>query len=47
MKEKARNLGSTHIYNMRIETSSINSVRGKNSAAIVEVLAYGTALKFR
>lgn len=44
MKEKAHEEGSSHVINVRLETSSVfqNAQTGRGS---LEVLAYGTALK--
>lgn len=48
MKEEARLLGADVIVNTRIETSSIGggSAGEKNVISSIEVLAYGTAVKF-
>ena len=43
MKQEAADLGATHIFNVKIETSSI-SKNAKQSVGSVEVYAYGTAL---
>lgn len=45
VKEKAARWGAYKIINVRIETSNINSSSGNNGAPIVELFAYGTALR--
>ena len=42
MQQEAKNLGATHIFNIKLETSSISKGKG-NTIGSVEVLAYGTA----
>ncbi|NOZ55003.1 MAG: YbjQ family protein [Gammaproteobacteria bacterium] len=42
MKQEAHGVGATHIFNVKLETSSIYKGR-KNAIGSVEVLAYGTA----
>jgi uncharacterized protein YbjQ (UPF0145 family) len=44
MKEEAKALGATMIFNVRFETSSVFKGGGKNSVGSIEVLAYGTAI---
>lgn len=44
MKEEARERGANMIVNMKFETATLNSIQLKQ-AAMVEVLAYGTAVK--
>ena len=43
MKEQARELGGTMVFNVKLETASI-SKGVKNKVGSVEVLAYGTAI---
>lgn len=43
MKEAARELGGTMVFNIKVETSSISKGR-RNTVGAIEVLAYGTAL---
>ena len=43
MKEEARRLNATEIFNVKMETASISKGAG-NSIGSVEVYAYGTAL---
>ena len=43
MKEQAKDLGASLVFNVKLETSSITKGR-KNQVGSVEVLAYGTAL---
>lgn len=48
MKEKAKELGADLILNMRFETSGIGqSANRKRNIGCFEVLAYGTAVKFK
>jgi len=42
MKQEAHDVGATHIFNVKLETSSIHKGR-KNGIGSVEVMAYGTA----
>lgn len=43
MREQARRAGASHVFNIKMETSSIS--KGRNNAiGSVEVLAYGTAV---
>jgi uncharacterized protein YbjQ (UPF0145 family) len=44
MKEQARSLGASQIFNIKLETASI-SQNARGNIGSVEVLAYGTALK--
>jgi uncharacterized protein YbjQ (UPF0145 family) len=44
MLEQARGLGAIGVANVRVETSEIFSGQGRNSAMVIELLAYGTAL---
>jgi uncharacterized protein YbjQ (UPF0145 family) len=44
MKADAKNKGSNHIVNVKLETASITKGK-KNQVGCVEVYAYGTALK--
>ncbi|MDR0528284.1 MAG: YbjQ family protein [Zoogloeaceae bacterium] len=45
MKEEARHMGAKAVFNVRLETSNLKSIRSKkNSLACVEILAYGTAI---
>jgi uncharacterized protein YbjQ (UPF0145 family) len=45
MKEQARRLGATTVYNVRLETSSLSEDRGGRSPLFsAEFIAYGTAL---
>lgn len=46
MKEQARSRGANMIVNLKFETATLNDIRKKQSA-MVEVLAYGTAVKQR
>ena len=46
MKEKAAKLGANEIINFRMETMSINGGKTGKPLGIVEVLAYGTAVKY-
>jgi len=43
MKQQARNLGASYVFNVKYETASISKGR-KQTIGSVEVLAYGTAL---
>jgi len=43
MKEQAHALGADQIFNVKLETASINK-GARNTTAAVEVFAYGTAL---
>lgn len=43
MREQARSLGATQVFNVKLETMSISG-RGPGSVAALEVLAYGTAI---
>lgn len=43
MKLAAQQLGATHVFNVKYETTSISKGRG-NQIGSVEMLAYGTAL---
>ncbi|MEZ4705393.1 MAG: heavy metal-binding domain-containing protein [Bdellovibrionota bacterium] len=45
MKESAHAWGAHSIVNMRVQTSTIGNQNGKNSLGMVEVIAYGTAVK--
>jgi uncharacterized protein YbjQ (UPF0145 family) len=42
--EEAEALGANRVINVRFETSSIGAMQKKQGAAMVEVLAYGTAV---
>lgn len=44
MKAEARALGATQVFNVKLETSSINKGQYQNQVGCVEVYAYGTAL---
>lgn len=44
MKEQARDMGATHISNVRLETSSVFQ-NAQQQLGSLEVYAYGTALK--
>jgi uncharacterized protein YbjQ (UPF0145 family) len=44
MMEHAERLGANQVVNVRLTTSSISSMKRKKGAAMVEVLAYGTAI---
>ena len=43
MREEAKTLGATQIFNVKLETMSIGG-RNPNSVSCLEVLAYGTAI---
>lgn len=43
MKQEARSLGATMVFNIKFETASIHKGNG-NTIGSIEVLAYGTAL---
>ncbi len=45
MLESADEMGATAVINVRFSTSNIGSMRGKRTAAMVEMYAYGTAVK--
>ena len=45
MIEEARKQGATEVWNIRLESSNINQMAGKQGAAQVELLAYGTAVR--
>lgn len=45
MKEKAQELGSDVIFNVRLETSPVFASGKSNTTRSIEVLAYGTAIK--
>lgn len=46
LKENSRKRGFQAVINMRLETSRLASSRGTQGTAGVEVLAFGTALRF-
>lgn len=46
LKENSRKRGFQAVINMRLETSRLASSRGNQGTAGVEVLAFGTALRF-
>ena len=46
LKENSRKRGFQAVINMRLETSRLASSRGNQGIAGVEVLAFGTALRF-
>lgn len=43
MKQKAQEQGASVIFNVRLETSSLNQGRAKQGIICAEVIAYGTA----
>jgi uncharacterized protein YbjQ (UPF0145 family) len=43
MREEARELGASYVFNVKMETSSISKGQN-NSIGSVEILAYGTAI---
>jgi uncharacterized protein YbjQ (UPF0145 family) len=45
MMEMAQRIGANAVYNVRLTTSNLGSVRRKKAAAMAEVLAYGTAVR--
>ncbi|AFY69483.1 protein of unknown function DUF74 [Thalassoporum mexicanum PCC 7367] len=45
MKEEAIAWGATQIFNVRYETSDINSQQGDQGAPIIEIMVYGTGIK--
>lgn len=45
MKEEARSVGANMVVNVKYETATLNDIRKKGSA-MVEVLAYGTAVSY-
>jgi uncharacterized protein YbjQ (UPF0145 family) len=48
LRRAARNMGATHVINVRIDTSPINGGSGgsnRNNAMIIEFIAYGTAIR--
>lgn len=45
MLESAKGMGADAVVNVRFATSNIGSMRGKRRAAMVEMYAYGTALR--
>lgn len=45
MMESARDLGANRVINVRFATSSIGGARKRQRAAMVEMIAYGTALR--
>jgi uncharacterized protein YbjQ (UPF0145 family) len=45
MKEEAAQYGAQAIFNVRLETSTLNQNKQKNSIICAELLAYGTAFK--
>lgn len=45
MLESARRLGANHVANVRFATSNIGSMRRNRAAAMVEMYAYGTAMR--
>ncbi len=47
MLESARRLGAGGVINVRFATSNIGSQRRKRNAAMVEMYAYGTAVRFK
>ena len=44
MKEEARRVGAKAIFNVRLETSALETKKGRQGLACVELVAYGTAL---
>ena len=46
MIEKSKNENADGIINLRIETSSISKDQRRNKIGSVEILAYGTAIKY-
>lgn len=44
MAESAKEMGANAIYNVRLSSSNIGSIRRRRSAAMVEIYAYGTAI---
>ena len=47
MLKSARQMGANHVANVRFATSNIGSMRRRRPAAMVEMYAYGTALRIR
>ncbi len=47
MKEQAARQGATIIFNVRLETATLNQAQGKKGPACAELFAYGTAWKPR
>ncbi len=45
MVESAKQLGANAVYNIRFSSTNIGSIRRKRAAAMVEMYAYGTAIK--
>lgn len=46
MKEEARQMGASVIFNVRLETSNLSSAGGRNQGlTCMELIAYGTAWK--
>ena len=45
MLESAKALGADSVINVRFATSNIGSMRRKRTAAMVEIYAYGTAMR--
>ena len=44
MREQAKALGATQIFNVKLETMTIGGRNPKGGVACLEVLAYGTAI---
>lgn len=47
MLENAQKHGATHVYNIRMETSTIGRGQGRAGLITAEVHAYGTAIRVR
>lgn len=45
MAESAKQMGANAVYNIRLSSTNVGSIRRKRSAAMVEMYAYGTAIK--
>lgn len=45
MIEQAHEQGATEVWNIRFETSNISQMAGRQGAAQVELVAYGTAVR--
>ena len=44
MMEEARSLGAVAVTNLRLESSTINAMRGKQGMPQIEIIAFGTAI---
>jgi len=45
MKEAAQDMGANRVVNMRFASSNVGSTEGRRRAPMVEMYAYGTAIR--